>query len=690
MLANRCSIQSLHKIAVVLCVIGALMLSANRPAQAQSYELANGISHYENGDFEKAIFPLEQALAKNPMLVEAFYYLAASQLGLKQYREVIETTDKALSFAPNHVQILLVKAEALYHLDYLEAIPVYLKISDLVSKRTEPSAGVITKRQADSYLGYLYQRKANDEFLSGNSKNAIQNYKKARALNPDSLTVHNNLAYTLLQEKNWEEAISALEQGLQRFPSSEQLLFLKGQAHRGAGQKAEMLQTFKMLHELHPEKINYAIIYGQTLMSQNQARKANEFMEQLLQKYPDNEEVYEALIAMSEQRFDFTTKKNVLKRQRKAFPESQPVALELADTHILLKEYEQARAIFDSLNTANPSPLTALRWARTHVYEQVNDAAISAYNAVLESWPDNFEVKFEAAKVHQAAGLTAEALHLFKAAFEIRREPKTAMHLVELLTLNSSNNSADTERLISYLKETVYFPVGEYFELNYAFNPKDESRRYNQFRSSLIGLLSLYSDVQSSEMARSERMLEGDTSPKPELLQDRRFLEKLDSYVDGWFVLLKKHYPPEVQNELLDDVMTAYPNSSRLYYFKGRVAHENQDFEQAQSALEQSIRLGGKDPHIYLLLGEVQQGQGSMQAAELSYERALSLNQDYKPAYERLIALSAKQGRLNELCDRWLQRYQNNKDHAILKEYLIAALHKANRFEDAKKVISRE
>lgn len=688
MLANRCSIQSFLKGVGALWIIGLCLLSANRPAQAQSYELANGISHYQNGDFEKAIFPLEQALDKNPMLVEAYYYLSASQLGLKQYQGVIETTDKALSFAPNHVQILLVKAEALYHLDYLKAIPVYKRIGELASKEETPTEKGITQKQANAYLGYLYQRKANDEFLSGSSKKAVQSYKKARALNPDSLTVHNNLAYTLLQEKKWEEAISALEQGLNRFPSSEQLLFLKGQAHRGADQKEEMLQTFKMLHELHPDNINYAIIYGQTLMSQNQARKANEFMEQLLQKYPDSEEVYEALIAMSEQRFDFTTKKNVLKRQRKAFPENRPVALELADTHILLEEYEQARSIFDSLNTANPSALTALKSARMHVYEHVSDTAIMAYKAVEQSWPNDFRVIFEAAKVHQSAGLTNEALRLFEAAFEIRPEPKAAMYLVELLASNNSNNSAERERLISYLKETVYFPVGEYFELKYTFTPKEEDRRYEQFRASLVGLLSLYSDAQTSAMARSERMLEGETSPKPKFLQERRFLDKLDAYVDGWFDVLKKNYQPEVQKQLLDEVISVYPNSSRLYYFKGRVAHSNQDFEQAERALEQSIRLGGKDPHIHLLLGDAQQDQGKVQAAELSYERSLTLNKDYEPAYESLIALSSRQGRLNELCDRWLQRFQNNKDFSTLKEYLISALHKADRFEDARKVIS--
>jgi cytochrome c-type biogenesis protein CcmH/NrfG len=139
---------------------------------------------------------------------------------------------------------------------------------------------------------------------------------------------------------------------------------------------------------------------------------------------------------------------------------------------------------------------------------------------------------------------------------------------------------------------------------------------------------------------------------------------------------------------VLDDAIEEYPNSSRLYLFKAKVSYSLNEKASAQQALEQSIRLGAKNAEVHLLLGDVFQDLNNTTSAILSYERSLSLDKDYEPAYERLIAISQKSQKMDELCNRWLMRYQNNKGHTTLKEYLISALHKADRFEDAEKIIT--
>ena len=654
------------------------------PVFAQSFELSDGIALFQNGDYKKAVSQLEQAITKNPYSIEAHYYLAASQIGLKEYNEVLSTADKALEMAPDNVQMLVVKAEALYHLDYPKAIPIYQKIAELAAEEGET---VINRDQAKAYLGYLYKRKANDAFLSGKTNEAIRDYKRARNLIADSLSVHNNLAYILIQEEKWDDAQEAIGIGLKTFPTNAQLLFLKGQAYRGSGDQEEMLQAFKVLYELYPENINYGIIYGQALMAANQARKANEHMKQLIDDNPENEKIYEALKTMSEQRFDVGSKKNVLKLQRKAFPENQLVALELADTHVLLKEYEEARVIFDSLYTSDPTPEMALRSARTYIYEGIDEKALEAYRQVVNEWTGDFDALFETAIVLREDGLVRPALRLFKNAYALKNDPKAAIHIIELL--NRVDNKSG-EKFIVDLKSSTYYALGHFFDLKYLSSKQDPSGQTELYISSITGMLDLYSESSSTVSSEAENVLEGKASPMPEILQEKQFTEKLSMYVDKWYELLKERFSAERQISILDRALEEYPGSSRLLYFKGMSAFEATNYREAERLFEEAIRYGAKDVNIYLKLGVIYSQRGDHPNAILSYERALSIDNTEEEAYRKIISIAENQNSLDDIIDRWLLRYEANPENKVLKEFLITALHKADRFEEARRVIAED
>jgi tetratricopeptide (TPR) repeat protein len=516
---------------------------------------------------------------------------------------------------------------------------------------------------------------------------AVQDLKRARNLTPDSLTVHNNLSYILIQQERWEEAIEALEIGLDRFPANEQLLFLKGQAYRGVGNSEEMVQTFKVLYELYPENINYGVIYGQALMAANQARKANEHMNQLIEKYPKSEQLYEALKSMSEQRFDMGSKRNVLKLQRQAFPNNRLVAHELADTHILLKEYEEARDIYDSLYTADPAPELALRSARTWIYDEIDENGIEVYRKLVNEWPNNFNVINETAIVLREAGLNEVALRLFKNAYEIKKEPRTAIHITEI-----ENQTKDliSENYVKDLMGSPYYALGEYFDLKHLIPSTQRSSEIKQFVSSITGILDLYSESSSALTSQTEKVLEGEVSPMPEKLQEKRFTEKLSTYVDDWYDLLKNSFNAEKQVDILDQALKEYPRSSRLLYFKGVSMLESGNLAEAKTILEDAIRNGARDETIFIKIGDIYSTHEDPAKAILFYERSLSLNDRNNEAYRKIIAIAEQNNSLNDVCDRWMLRFETNSDNEILKNHLIAALHKADRFEEARRVIEEE
>src|SRR5690625_6879883 len=67
----------------------------------------------------------------------------------------------------------------------------------------------------------------------------------------------------------------------------------------------------------------------------------------------------------------------------------------------------------------------------------------------------------------------------------------------------------------------------------------------------------------------------------------------------------------------------------------------------------------------------------------LPYERTIAINHKNRSAYHPLIRIYQKERDLPSLCDRWLITYRHEKENEVLKEFLIEALHKADRFKDA-------
>lgn len=56
--------------------------------------------------------------------------------------------------------------------------------------------------------------------------------------------------------------------------------------------------------------------------------------------------------------------------------------------------------------------------------------------------------------------------------------------------------------------------------------------------------------------------------------------------------------------------------------------------------------------------------------------------------YKALIDLYRRKGQIDQLIERWKARYRVRPKNDALREHLIEALHKAERFEEAQKIIN--
>jgi len=139
---------------------------------------------------------------------------------------------------------------------------------------------------------------------------------------------------------------------------------------------------------------------------------------------------------------------------------------------------------------------------------------------------------------------------------------------------------------------------------------------------------------------------------------------------------------------VLNNSLLKYPESALLLHHKGVLYFENGDFEEALTHLTEAATLepGQLETHFYLgnLYGET----GQFDRAVLSYERVIAIDPENRQAYRALIQIHRDNGSMDQLSSRWLQRYQHQKRNELLREFLVEALHRAERFEEARAVLA--
>lgn len=671
-----------------LFICSFLLIAYKVPAQQiSSYDYSTGVVYFEEGDFRSAIPYLEKAIVNNPANTDAYLYLASSHLGVEEYQKTIEIAQKGLVQEPYHIRLKLIQAEGYYRIDYKKAITIYREIEEMLNEYPEKEKEGVSLKQVRGFIGTIYLRQGNELYSTGKTDLAIDSYYKAREFIPDSLTIHNNLAYILIEKNNRDDALEVLEQANRRFPDAEQILVLLGQVYQQKEQVEKMTEVYGKLTENHPENLNYAIVYGQLLMSGNQARKANLFFKDLISKHPKEKRLYEVLISINEKRYDYGAKRNILRMQREQFPEDHSVAEKLAQTHVLIEEYEEARSIYDSLAAETNQPEYMNLSARTWLYEEDYKSAAIAYRSLIEEFNKLPEILYEAAKVFNEIDESDTAIELLKQSDSLDPAPEKKVLLVNILL--SLNQFEESIAYLEQLLESDYSGFGQYQLLKNQKSLYETSEVQNKLQTSLTDLVRLYSGLQESYATQISGSIENNAPSLPPLLQDRAILERIETTIDDAYLFLRSNLNFDDSMKTIEAVISEYPESPRFYYYKGVLSFDSGEFRMAKESFEKALEMGAENPELFYLLGNIHTEEGNINQAVLSYERAITTDPMYQRAYSQLIDISQKNGQLNELCSRWLNRFKTDKRNELLKEHLVEALHKADRFEEARQVLSQ-
>lgn len=652
-------------------------------AQISGFYADEGIAYYQSGDMEIAIEYLELALESEFFTEPVFVYLASAYLQNGDHGDAIKTAEMGLEKFPGHLKLKAIKAEAYIPSNYKKSISLYDDMIRTLENRGLNEQFGISREMIGRSLGLLYQRLASDEYVEGNLGRAADALFKARRLTSDNLTVHNNLTYILMEKGEWERAQETVDYGLGEFPADLNLLILKARILDETGNTEEALEVYRLLHLLDTSDINRAIAYGWALLNTGQVGKSNQFFYDMIDMHPQERKLYRTLIDINRQRFNLGGVSTVLEMKHGQFPDDIEIANELGRSFIASRQFERARSFYDTLASAHNSMTHALFSAHTFVYEEDYKNAVEAYRNLRTEWGDNPQLLAEFGMILEETGNLLSALEVYKKSLGLEQDGWTMIRIAEL-----TEDEDERARMVQSANGTNYDGIARWIAFREGQRPADISEQREELLELLQDLFGLYIESQRTVGRIVEQDLQRLQPSVPELFHPKQRMDAYEGYIGSIFGFVLEKFPDTEAKALFGEMLEIYPDSPLISYHMGRMAFDQGQYQDAVFYFDKAVNKGADSPDLHFELGKTYRQKGDYVNSALSFERVLTLDDTHEEAYRELIRLSEEHEQLDDLCDRWARRYSNNRENEVLKQFLIEALHKADRFEEARKVAS--
>ena len=650
-------------------------------AQQINFTLLDALTLFENEQYEDAIPLFKEAMEVEPNNPDIPVYLVSSYIQLSRFAEAVETGNEALRSFPDEVRLYVVTGEAAFQTDLNQAIRLYEALRTLILGLPGQSAHGVSLNAVNQALSTLYEQQGSQSYRDGNVDEAIRAYRRAIRFNPDRMEFHFNLAFLLYQSGKGDEAATVLEEAIERFPTEESLRLLLVEVKSGADSTEDLVRVTRELHQQFPDNTAYALSYAVSLFNDNQPLETIRFLEEMIQKHPKERQFYDQLRDIHQMRRSLAAANDIIFRMMNAFPDDFQLKLDYGQSLWFIEEFEESFTFFKELYEEKKHPEVGRLAGNTLLLNDKTKEAFEWYSILIEDWPDHANIVRETA-------LLAEDMQENEMAFSLfSKHALLTFHGFSML--KAAELAPDNEIRAGYLEMaqfSMFAPIANFLVIR-----EETSLR----RLSTESVAELASDMlllsTELETTNLQEMQQRADELIPEITP-RLFLSLNESNLaaDLLIDLLEEivtRFPVVQAMDILEILIEEHPQQPFLLYQHARNLQRAGNSERALEQLRFANQLGMNTVELHLLMGHLFEDKNIPMQAILSFERVLTLDKNNTRAYRNIIDVSQRAGLLNELCDRWLLRYENDSENAVLREFLIEALQKADRHQEARQLL---
>lgn len=662
---------------LLILIIGFL---SSQNINAQNFDLEQANRAYTQQNYDEAITWADRVIEKEPTNLPAIQIKAGSLLATDQLLEAQNTAEIGLEENPDHTVLTWFKAEALLQRGLLEeALKDYQKLLNIPSELQESDIRL--------RLGMIYQSLGIQTYQQDKFDEALDYFKSTKTYMPDSLASYSNLALTYIKKNDWENALKYIDEGREIFPESEDLRNMRVHVLYEQRNFKEVLTEYEELYERNPENLDNALTYAELLLAQSRNEESEAIYEKLLDKHPKERKIYESLISFYRNRGSISAQRDGLRLMLEQFQDDADIMRRIAQTYVDEEKWENAHAAYDSAFAfgGDIAELTIFK-ADAYIQQDSLENAHQQYENTLQNEPNNVELLSLKGDIEEKLNNWDGALKTYKTMLSVEESARNYENIARVYHNMGNAEKAIQNYEIAANNNTKSAIV--YHRLaNYYIRDGDNEKAYNialkALKTSLKNLNQLQENL--TEQLQTESNL-GELENTEEMAGG---INENNQVAEDSFKFLTTHFNISKLKIQFDNLLEEYARSGKLYYMIGRYYIKLNQEDEGLYLVEKSVEYTPTLSEAHVELGDYYYKNNEIKAANLSYERAISTNPDNKTAYKKLINLHQNQDTLNQLSDRWKARLRVKSNQPVLKEFLIEALHKANRFEEASEIINK-
>lgn len=538
--------------------------------------------------------------------------------------------------------------------------------------------------RADAYysftMGHLYELQYEQTSQPDFASKAIEAYKKAYALDPQSPIIGERLAEMYWKAQRVRDAVNEANEILKHNPNDLPTHRLLGRIYlrslgdiNGSGVQTEMvgkaIAEYAEVHRLDPSDQDAALWLARLYRLHNEPEKSEQVLRKMLQDDPGDESAAKELTQVL---LDGNKANEAIQLlESMAVHSSSPTVFDLlGDAYTQTHDYAKAEAAYRKAVDMDPSELSHLRGlGQTLLSEEKYSDALEVYQKLADLMPDDSDNYLRIAQIYR----------------ELHQLDKAEENLVKARQYNPGSLE------VLYNEAMIYEAQGRYDDAIRVLSDaitgvKAQSTVLPSRRRSLAILYQqlgmLYRDTQNYQAAIYTFQELGHLGDEED---HRARLLIMDTY------RMAKDMPKALQAGR--EAMAKYPNDEQIRTSLALLLGENEQTDDAVKLLEQDLKGAPADRETYLNLSQVYERGRRYADAEQAAHKAESFAaepRDNEIAWLLLGAVYERQKQFDKAETEFKKVLDvNPKNAQVLNYYGYMLADRSVRLDEAQDLIQR-
>jgi cellulose synthase operon protein C len=617
---------------VFLLLLLSLSGCSRDPNVRKQKYLESGERFFARTDYKGAAIQFRNALQIDPKFTPAHYQLARTYLKMQDWNDAYKELITTVGLAPENDQARIDLANLL------------ISAGDL--KQAQDQVDVLAGKQPenpDVHLTAAGLLAAKQQFSE-----AIRELRKAISLDPQRGDPYTRLALLELQTNQLGAAEESFKKAIDHSPANAGPEIALGSYYQSQLRFAEAEQLF--LHAIQNDQENPApcIALARLYMAEGKKAEAEDFLSKSKPRFRDNSVGYRMLGDFYFAVGDYDGALKEYGELNRDHPKDGVVTKNYVQLLIIKNRLDGAQKLNDAVLRNKPNDVDALvERGQIQIAKGRLANAVAALQTAIKSDPNNGPAYYQLGIAYDRDRRPEEAAKAWQDAVRHRPDLVDAQRALALVALRKG----DMIGLETYASQMVSLQPAS--PDGYALRALSHIRRLQlaQSDSDIQKAIAVAPQSPVGYLQLGNLMLaRKDYRPAERAYQDA--LQRDNSYVDALRGLMNTYFTENQPQRAFDAArvqIAKVPDNSILYDVLGTALFDHkrrkQDVEDAETSLNKSIQLDGRNIDAWLKLIQVQAVRDSADQALATCQQALEKNPDEPGFYVLLGELyNSKQG----------------------------------------------